>query len=75
MASKILEDVWERIEKWPPERQEDVARILIEMEEQDAEHVSISESQVDQVERRKAAPDRKFLPVEPARKHFSVKRA
>jgi hypothetical protein len=49
--------------------------VLIEMEEQDAGHVSIDESQVEELEHRKAAPHRKFLTVEQMRSHFSIKRA
>ena len=75
MASKTLKDLLERIETWPAERQEDAARVLLEMEEQDAEHVSIDESQVEEVELRKAAPHRKFLTVEQIRSHFSIKGA
>ncbi len=75
MVSKTLKDVLERIETWPEERQEDAARVLIEMEEQDTRRVSISDSQVEEVERRRAAPNRSFMTVEGARKHFSVKRA
>ncbi|MGO4869261.1 MAG: hypothetical protein ACLPGW_01405 [Roseiarcus sp.] len=65
----------DRIEAWPEERQEDAARVLIEMEEQDSKPVSISESQVEQVERRRAASHRKFITIEQARKHFSIRRA
>ena len=75
MTSKALKDVLGRIETWPAERQEDAARVLIEMEEQDAGRVSISESQVEEVEHRKAAPHRKFLTVEQMRSHFSIKGA
>jgi hypothetical protein len=75
MTSKTLKDVLERIERWPADRQEDAARVLIEMEEQDARQVSISDSQLEQVKRRRAAPHRKFLTVERARNHFSIKGA
>lgn len=62
-----------RIEAWPADRQEDAARVLIEMEEQDSMQVSISESQVEQVAARRAAPHRKFLATEQVRKHFSIR--
>jgi hypothetical protein len=73
MVSKTLKDVLERIETWPADRQEDAARVLIEMEEQDAGQVSISDSQLEEVKRRRATPQRKFLTVEQARNHFSIK--
>jgi hypothetical protein len=75
MVSKTLKDVLGRIETWPEERQEDVARILIEMEEQDSKPVTLSESQTAQVERRRAAPNRRFITLEHVRKHFSIGRA
>ena len=75
MVSKTLKDILDRIEAWPAERQEDAARVLIEMEEQDSKPVSISESQVDQVERRRGASHRKFITIEQVREHFSIRRA
>jgi hypothetical protein len=75
MSSKTLKDVLERIETWPAERQEDAARVLIEMEEQDARQVSISDSQLEEVQRRRATPHRKFLTIEQSRNHFSIKGA
>ena len=75
MVSKTLKDILDRIEAWPAERQEDAARVLIDMEEQDSKPVSISESQVDQVERRRTASHRKFITIEQAREHFSIRRA
>ena len=47
MVGKILKEVLERVETWPAERQEDAALVLIEMEEQDARQVSISDSQLE----------------------------
>jgi hypothetical protein len=75
MTSKTLRDVLERIGTWPAERQEDAARVLIEMEEQDIGQVSISDSQLEEVKRRRAAPHRKFLTIEQVKNHFSVKGA
>ena len=75
MVGKILKDVLERIETWPAERQEDAARVLIEMEEQDARQVSISDGQLEEVNHRRTTPHRKFLTVKQARNHFSIKGA
>jgi hypothetical protein len=75
MVGKILKEVLERVETWPAERQEDAARVLIEMEEQDANQVSISDSQLEDVKHRRAAPHRRFLTVEQARNHFSTQGA
>ena len=75
MVSKTLKDILDRIEAWPAERQEDAARVLIDMEEQDSKPVSISESQVELVERRRGASHRKFITIEQVREHFSIRRA
>jgi gas vesicle protein len=37
MVSKILKEVLERVETWPEDRQEDIANLLIEMEQQERE--------------------------------------
>jgi hypothetical protein len=75
MAGKILKDVLERVETWPADRQEDAARVLIEMEEQDARLVSISDSQLEEVKHRRLAPHRRFLTIEQAKNQFSTKGA
>jgi hypothetical protein len=40
---------------WPLERQEDAARVLSEMEKQDASPFRLTDAQVREVERRRAA--------------------
>ena len=75
MASKILKEVLERIETWPEERQQDAAHILIAMEHQDAYTIGLTDAQVAEVERRRAKPNRKFVTLEQARNHFSLRRA
>ncbi len=75
MVGEILREVLERVETWPAERQEEAARVLIEMEEQDARQVSISDSQLEEVNHRRAAPHRRFLTIEQAKNQFSTKGA
>ena len=75
MASKTLKEVLGRIETWPEERQQDAAHILITMEHQDAYTIGLTDAQVAEVERRLAKPNRKFVTLEQARKHFSLRRA
>ena len=43
MASKILKEVLGRVETWPEERQDVAANLLIEMEQQDAYSVGLSD--------------------------------
>jgi hypothetical protein len=66
MKKEQIKAVLDRVLTWPPERQEDAARILTEMEEQDATDLHLTDEQVAEVERRLADPDPdpKFLTLE-----------
>jgi hypothetical protein len=61
MTTKALKDVIERVQRWPRERQEDAARMLLEMEAQDVSGYRLTDEQAAEVERRLADPDPKFL--------------
>ena len=75
MVGKILKEVLDRIETWPEQRQQDAADVLIEMERQDAYSISLTDAQVAEVEGRLAKPHKKFVTLEQARNHFSIKGA
>jgi hypothetical protein len=75
MASKILREVLGRVETWPEGRQEDAANLLIEMERQDAYSNGLTDSQLREVERRLAKPNKKFVKLAEARKRFALRRA
>ena len=75
MTSSMLKEVLERVESWPEERQQDAAHVLIEMEHQDAYSGGLTDAQVAEVERRRANPNREFVTLEEARKHFADRRA
>jgi len=75
MVSKVLKEILERVETWPEDRQEDAARVLIEMEEQDAIGYSLTDEQVAEVERRRANPNRKFLTIDEVRERFAFRRS
>jgi len=75
MVSKVLKEILERVETWPEDRQEDAARVLIEMEEQDAIGYSLTDEQVAEVERRLANPNRKFLTIDEVRERFAFRRS
>ena len=75
MVSKVLKEILERVETWPEDRQEDAARVLIEMEEQDAIGYSLTDEQVAEVERRRANPNRKFVTIDEVRERLAFRRS
>jgi hypothetical protein len=67
MTKEQIKAVFERVQNWPRERQEDAAKILTEMEAQDASRYHLSDEQVEEVRRRLADPDRKLVSHDEAR--------
>ena len=61
MTRDQLKAVLDRVLTWPPKRQEDAARVLTEMEEQDASPYHLTDEQVAEVERRLAEPNPKSI--------------
>jgi len=51
MTRDQVKKILDRVLEWPPQRQEDAARILREMEEQDASPYRLTDDQVAEVER------------------------
>jgi hypothetical protein len=54
MTNEQVKEILDRVLTWPPRRQEDAARVLTEMEKQDASHYHLTDEQVEEVERRRA---------------------
>jgi hypothetical protein len=54
MTKEQVKEILDRVLTWPPERQEDAARVLSQMEEQDSSPYHLSDEQVKEVERRRA---------------------
>jgi hypothetical protein len=54
MTRDQVKKILDRVLEWPPRRQEDAARILREMEEQDASPYRLTDDQAAEVERRRA---------------------
>jgi hypothetical protein len=53
MTKEQVKAILDRVLTWPPERQENAARVLADMEEQDASAYALSEEQVEEVRRRR----------------------
>jgi hypothetical protein len=53
MTKEQLKQILDRVLTWPPERQQDAARVLTTMEEQDTAPYRSSDEQVREVERRR----------------------
>jgi hypothetical protein len=54
MTREQVKEILDRVLTWPPKRQEDAARVLSEMEEQDASPYRLADEQVEEVGRRRA---------------------
>ena len=53
MTKQQVKELLDRVLTWPPERQEDAARILAEMERQDASPLRLTDEQAEEVRRRR----------------------
>jgi hypothetical protein len=74
MTKKQVKEILDRVLTWPQERQNDAARVLTEMEEQDASPYHLTDEQVVEVKRRLADPNPKFLTLEEVRERFAHRR-
>ena len=75
MTKQQVKAVLDRVLTWPAERQEDAARVLAEMEEQDTSTYQLTDEQLAEVKRRLADPTPKFLSLEEVRERFARRRA
>ena len=51
MTAKDLEELIERVRRWPKERQEDAAEVLLEMERQDTSGYRLTDAQAREIVR------------------------
>jgi hypothetical protein len=70
MTKTQVKEILDRVLTWPPERQEDAARVLREMEEQDSSRLQLSAEQAAEVRRRLANPSSDTIPAEEVFKRF-----
>jgi len=70
MKKNQIDAVLERVRTWPAARQEDAARLLLEMEAQDASPYRLTDEQLAEVRRRRAKKEPKYVPLAEARKRF-----
>jgi hypothetical protein len=75
MTRDQVKAVLDRVLTWPSDRQEDAARLLTEMEEQDTRSYNLTDEQLAEVKRRLADPHPKFLTLEEVRGRFALRRA
>jgi hypothetical protein len=74
MTKEQVKEVLDSVLTWPQQRQEDAARILREMEEQDRSPYHLTDEQMAEVKRRLADPNPKFLTLEEVRERFALRR-
>ena len=61
MTREEVKEILDRVLTWPQERQEQAARMLSELEQQDASPYQLTDDQVEEVERRLADPEMIWL--------------
>jgi hypothetical protein len=71
MTTKALKEAIERVQRWPEERQEDAAKILLDMEAQANSGYRLSDEQAAEVRRRLSEPNPKFLTLDEVRARLS----
>jgi hypothetical protein len=70
MTKAQVKEILDRVLTWPTERQEDAARVLREMEQQDSSKLRLSTEQAAEVRRRLANPSPQTIPAEEVFKRF-----
>jgi predicted transcriptional regulator len=58
MTQSEIKAVFDRVKTWPPERQEDAARLLLRLEEIDAEAAELTEDDLEALAEAEAEADR-----------------
>ncbi len=64
MVEEQLDVIFERVRRWPRERQREAAEMLALIEEQDGSPLELTDEQLAEVRRRRADADSKLLTLE-----------
>ena len=75
MTKEQVKEILDRVLTWPPERQADVVHVVELMEQQDKSELRLTDEQVEEVKRRLAEPNPRFLTLEEVRERFARRRA
>jgi hypothetical protein len=74
MTKEQVKEILDRVLTWPSKRQEDAARVLVEMENQDHSDLRLTEEQAAEVRRRLAAPSEQKVPFAEVFQRFRATR-
>ncbi len=70
MTKEQVKEILDRVLTWPPKRQEDAARVLVQMEEQDHNDLRLTDEQAAEIRRRLAKPSEQRVPIEKVFRRF-----
>lgn len=70
MTKEQVKEILDRVLTWPRKRQEDAARVLAEMENEDHSDLVLTEEQATEVRRRLAAPSQQKVSFEEVFRRF-----
>jgi hypothetical protein len=68
---KHLKEIIRRVEFWPEDRQENAAKVLLEMEAQASSVHRLTDEHAEEVKRRMSDFAPRFLPLQEARSRFA----
>ena len=72
MTKEQITAVFERVRTWPEDRQEDAARLLLELEKQDKSTYRLTDEQLAEVRRRRAKKNPTYVSLAAASRRLGV---